>query len=76
MRLMINLVEIDDFLLNLNNATNDDELRALFQTYKAKFDLNVPIDPFGDDYRLKQLSIYEALAGKNILLQMKFQNLI
>jgi ubiquinone/menaquinone biosynthesis C-methylase UbiE len=54
---------IDLFLHSLENAKDDDELRHLFETYNAPYDLNVPGDPYGEEYRKRQFSLYEKLYG-------------
>ena len=56
--------KIDQFLIALDNASDDDELRRIFATYSAEYDLNVPADPYSDEYRKKQFDLYERLAKK------------
>lgn len=58
----MNFDEIDAFLLRLSAAENDDHLRAMFNEYNAEFDLNVPDDPFSNEYRRQQMSLYKDLA--------------
>jgi 2-polyprenyl-3-methyl-5-hydroxy-6-metoxy-1,4-benzoquinol methylase len=60
----MNIEKIDEFLARLEQATDDDHLRELFSTYSTSFDENVPADPFSMEYRNKQFSLYERLAGK------------
>jgi ubiquinone/menaquinone biosynthesis C-methylase UbiE len=60
----LSLDAINRFLADLEAAKDDDELRAKFKSYSAPYDLNVPADPFGAEYRAKQLGLYESLAGK------------
>lgn len=62
---MQNLLEyIDSFLDDVQKAKNDAHMRELFQGFEAKYDLNVPNDPFSSEYRAKQFELYEQLAGK------------
>ncbi|MCX9148519.1 class I SAM-dependent methyltransferase [Erythrobacter sp. WG] len=58
------VAEIDRFLEILESAQDDRELRALFDTFEEKYDLNLPSDPFSDHYRATQFALYERLAGK------------
>jgi 2-polyprenyl-3-methyl-5-hydroxy-6-metoxy-1,4-benzoquinol methylase len=60
----MNIQKIDEFLVKLENATDDDHLRELFSTYSSSFDENVPTDPFSSEYRDTQFALYERLAGK------------
>jgi len=60
----LDLARIDQFLRSLEGARDDDELRRLFDTYNAEFDLGVPPDPYSQAYRDHQFSIYEWLFGK------------
>jgi ubiquinone/menaquinone biosynthesis C-methylase UbiE len=55
---------IDAFLKRLELARDDDELRRLFDSYSADFDLAVPSDPFSAEYRAHQFALYERLHGK------------
>jgi len=55
---------IDEFLCSLERAKDDDELRLLFERYNAAYDLNVPDDPYGEEYKQRQFSLYERLYGK------------
>lgn len=64
---MLNLVDIDIFLKQLDCAADDSESRILFNTFKAPFDLNIPDDPFSNEYRDHQFAIYKVLAGKTYL---------
>jgi hypothetical protein len=61
----MNFEEIDAFLLRLNAAQNDDHLREMFNEYSTEFDLKVPADPFSEEYRQKQMSIYKELARQD-----------
>jgi len=60
----LSLNRIDEFLADLDNAKDDQELRRLFQTYSAEYDLNVPEDPFSELYKNQQFRLYETLSGK------------
>src|ERR1700689_2600053 len=55
---------IDEFLRSLEGAKDDDELRRLFEKYNAAYDLDVPDDPYSDEYRQRQFSLYERLYGR------------
>ncbi len=57
--------KIDQFLIELEKASDDDELRRIFATYNAEYDLNVSSDPYSDQYRKKQFDLYESLAKKS-----------
>jgi ubiquinone/menaquinone biosynthesis C-methylase UbiE len=61
---MLDLKTIDSFLDSLDSAKNDDEMRLLFATFQAPFDLDVPSDPFSKEYRDHQLAIYRVLTGQ------------
>jgi ubiquinone/menaquinone biosynthesis C-methylase UbiE len=61
---MLDINRIDEFLAELEKAKDDDELRHIFATYSAKYDLDVPKDPYGDAYRKQQFDLYESLAQK------------
>jgi ubiquinone/menaquinone biosynthesis C-methylase UbiE len=60
----LNFPAIDEFLKSLESARDDDELRRLFETYNAEYDLELPQDPYGDEYQRTQFSLYEKLYGK------------
>lgn len=62
---MLNLEEIDSFLRRLDSAKNDSQSRAIFSTFQAQYDLNVPADPFSTEYREQQFAIYKMLAGRS-----------
>lgn len=59
----LNLDSIDAFLSELESAVDDDQLRTMFSSYSAIYEMDLPSDPFGEDYRDKQFSIYEFLSG-------------
>lgn len=61
----MNFDEIDAFLEKLENARDDDHLRAMFNEYETDYDLKIPPDPFSEEYRLNQMELYKKLAGKN-----------
>ena len=58
------LQAIDDFLKGLEQARDDDQLRQMFSQFSASYDLNVPQDPFSQDYRDYQFKLYEHLTGR------------
>lgn len=58
------LKNIDQFLEDLEKAEDDAGMRALFQSFDEKYDLDIPADPFSCEYREKQFRLYERLAGK------------
>ncbi len=60
----MDLAAIDRFLDSLSRAADDAEMRRLFDTYQADFDLDVPADADGPAYREKQFALYERLHGK------------
>jgi ubiquinone/menaquinone biosynthesis C-methylase UbiE len=61
---MFDLNQIDKFLNRLDNAKTDKELRAIFSTFQVNYDLSIPADPFGIQYREHQFDIYRTLAGR------------
>jgi ubiquinone/menaquinone biosynthesis C-methylase UbiE len=61
---VLNFTEINQFLEKLETAKDDDQLRKYFSEYSAQYDKNLPDDPFSDQYRRKQFSLYEQLSGK------------
>lgn len=61
---MLKMDEIDGFLTRLNTARNDSEMRNIFTSFQAQFDLDVPPDPFSVEYKDHQFAIYKMLAGR------------
>jgi ubiquinone/menaquinone biosynthesis C-methylase UbiE len=61
---MLQISEIDAFLKRLDHAKNDTEMREIFTTYQAQFELDLPPDPFSEEYRAHQFAIYKMLADK------------
>lgn len=59
----VSLKAIDDFLDRLETAKNDDELRLMFAGFNQDYQLEVPPDPFSDEYKAKQFAFYEYLHG-------------
>ena len=60
-----NFDEIVAFLEKLENARDDDHLRAMFNEYQTDYDLSISPDPFSEAYRLHQMELYKKFAGKN-----------
>lgn len=60
----LDLAKIDQFLQKLDRASDDTEMRRLFDTYQAEFELGVSADPYSDEYRQQQMKLYERLHGK------------
>jgi SAM-dependent methyltransferase len=65
-RAISSLSELDEILVELEAAAaiSDDELRRVFTTFRMKFPIDVPPDPYSDAYRKRQFEFYEYLAGK------------
>lgn len=61
---MLKMDEIDGFLTRLDTARNDSEMRNIFTSFQAPFDLDVPPDPFSAEYKDHQFAIYKMLAGR------------
>ena len=61
---MLKMDEIDGFLNRLDTARNDSEMRNIFTSFQAQFDLDVPPDPFSAEYKDHQFAIYKMLAGR------------
>jgi ubiquinone/menaquinone biosynthesis C-methylase UbiE len=61
---MLDHRRIHDFLETLGKASDDDELRHIFSTYHAEYNLDVPDDPHSQAYLKQQFDLYEVLAGK------------
>ncbi len=61
---MLHIDEIDAFLSRLDHAKNDSEMREIFTTFQAQFDLDLPPDPFSEEYKAHQFAIYKMLAGR------------
>lgn len=61
---MLHIREIDAFLNRLDHAKNDSEMREIFMTFQAQFDLDLPPDPFSAEYKAHQFAIYKMLADK------------
>lgn len=57
---MLDHNKIDQFLIDLEKASDDDELRRIFSTYSAEYDLKVPSDPYSDAYRKNNLTYMRA----------------
>ena len=61
---MMDFAAIDNFLLKLESARDDDQLRSLFTEFSVDYDQNIPEDPFSSEYRDHQLALYASLAKK------------
>lgn len=59
------LAELDDRLEMLDRAAavSDDELRRGFATFRMELELDMPRDPFSDEYRRAVFDLYEWLHG-------------
>lgn len=66
LRVIKSLEQLDDILKEVDAAgkISDDELRRVFTTFRMEFPLQLPTDPYSEDYRKKQFEFYEFLAGK------------
>jgi len=60
------LAELDERLEFLARAAavSDDELRRGFSTFRMEIDLQMPDDPFSEEYHRKVFDLYEWLHGK------------
>jgi 2-polyprenyl-3-methyl-5-hydroxy-6-metoxy-1,4-benzoquinol methylase len=65
-RLVKTLDELDVILEEADaaEAISDDALRHVFTTFRMEFPLELPGDPYSNEYRKKQFELYEYLAGK------------
>jgi protein-L-isoaspartate O-methyltransferase len=50
--------------LDKAGAISDDELRRAFQTFRMELDIDLPADPFSEEYRQKVFELYEWLHGR------------
>jgi SAM-dependent methyltransferase len=64
-RVLTTLDELDDQLRELDRlaAISDDELRRGFTEFEMRIDLELPDDPYSDEYRTAMLGFYEWLHG-------------
>ena len=64
-RIVRTLTELDECLALLERAAevSDDELRRGFATFRMELDLDLPDDPFSDEYRQSVFDLYEWLHG-------------
>jgi SAM-dependent methyltransferase len=65
LRIVRTLTELDECLALLERAAevSDDELRRGFATFRMELDLDLPDDPFSDEYRQSVFNLYEWLHG-------------
>lgn len=65
-RVVKSLDELDVILKEADaaEAISDDALRQVFTTFRMEFPLELPTDPYSEDYQNKQFEFYEYLAGK------------
>jgi ubiquinone/menaquinone biosynthesis C-methylase UbiE len=65
-RVVRTLDELDEMLAMLDEAAavSDDELRRAFLTFRMELELDLPADPFSDEYRQKVFELYEWLHGR------------
>ena len=47
---------------------SDDAMREMFKTFRMDFSACAPADPFSDEYRRFQMTLYETIAGKPYVL--------
>jgi ubiquinone/menaquinone biosynthesis C-methylase UbiE len=59
--------ELDEMLGILDEAArqSDDALRKVFGTYRMELDLELPEDPFSDEYRERMMELYHWLHGES-----------
>lgn len=64
-RIVRTLAELDECLAMLERAAaqSDDELRRGFATFRMELDVEMPHDPFSDEYRDAVFNLYEWLHG-------------
>jgi 2-polyprenyl-3-methyl-5-hydroxy-6-metoxy-1,4-benzoquinol methylase len=62
-----NMDQLDEKLKQVDKASaiSDEAMRKVFQSFRMKFQTNLPADPWSDDYKKKQFEIYEVLSGKS-----------
>lgn len=67
MQIISNLAELDAKLAECDAALkeSDDAMRQVFATFRMDFSTGLPPDPFSEDYRNVQMSLYERIAGKS-----------
>jgi 2-polyprenyl-3-methyl-5-hydroxy-6-metoxy-1,4-benzoquinol methylase len=65
-RIVRTLAELDERLEFLARAAtvSDDELRRGFSTFRMELDLQMPDDPYSEEYHRKVFDLYEWLHGK------------
>ena len=65
-RIINSMGELDQILVEMDSAqaVSDDELRRVFQTFSMEFPLNVPKDPYSNEYHSAQFDLYERIAGR------------
>ncbi len=65
-RVVRTLEELDEMLVVLDEAAavSDDELRRGFTRFRMELDLQLPADPYSDEYRRQVFELYEWLHGR------------
>ena len=73
-RVVRTLAELDECLEMLERAAavSDDELRRGFATFRMELDLEMPADPFSDEYRRSVFDVYEWLHGSPYTARNEF----
>jgi len=72
LQVITSLDELDAKIAECNDAhasQSDDAMRRLFQTFRMDFSSQMPSDPFSQEYRAFQISLYERIAGKKYSLE-------
>lgn len=61
------LFELDQMIEKCNDAErqSDDAMRRVFGTFCMSTPIDMPADPFADEYRMQQMKLYSDLSGKS-----------
>ena len=67
MQVIRTLLELDEKLQDVGRAAlvGDDAMRRVFSSFQMNLDTDLPADPFSDEYRKFQMSLYETVSGRN-----------
>lgn len=59
------LEKIRNFLEAVESAADDVTMRRHFADFELEYHLDLPHDPFSEEYRVRQFELYEKISGKS-----------
>jgi 2-polyprenyl-3-methyl-5-hydroxy-6-metoxy-1,4-benzoquinol methylase len=77
MQIIRTLAELDEKLLECDRAarTSDDQLRAVFETFRMDPPDRMPADPFSTEYREFHMDLYRHIAGRDYATANEITNI-